>query len=101
MAGRPAHQDRCSGTPPRPLAKHRPPWRCTGCGDDRLHHPLHGCACSFVRKGNWILCRACAIAYDYVTKGSTKITSPPITLIEWQEVEEVRKRGEVAKTRMG
>lgn len=57
----------------------RPAGECEGCGLAPLHPAvpagLSGCSESFLRNGKRV-CRECAIAYDLITKGHTRIRTP-------------------------
>src|SRR4051794_40153370 len=52
-----------------------PPGDCTVCKEGPLHGAFKGaggCRCSFVRD-NELLCRSCAILWDILYQGSSKI----------------------------
>jgi len=81
----------------RELKTNRPDYlrvgMCQACGVGPLHSVANGsCHCSFLR-GKRRFCRDCAIAYDYVTQGFTRIKDVPVMPDEWKVFIDVHSRG--------
>lgn len=49
--------------------------RCHGCNAGPIHPWNRSCRCSFLRNGHTV-CRDCAVAYDLIVDGYTKISHP-------------------------
>jgi hypothetical protein len=66
----------------------REAWRCATCGQGPIHPMKRSCTCSRVREGV-LLCRGCAIAYDFKSKGHSRLTETELmTYKEWKQLED-------------
>lgn len=69
---RPRTEDRCPGG--HPFTDLSVKTVCEACGAGPIHHRRRKCVCAMGRAGIHV-CRDCALAYDLVHHGSSKLES--------------------------